>query len=181
MRELLQKNKAVIRFLVIFIGTYLVLAGLYKAYLFYGASDTYYPDPITHLVAKQSAAMVDAFGYQGDIKPNATDPSMNLYVDGHYLARVVEGCNAVSVLILFSSFILAFHRGWHETLLFILAGAAFIYVMNILRIALLVILILKYPEKQEFLHGTLFPAVIYGTVFLLWIGWVKYATKSTAR
>lgn len=180
MKELLQKNKAVIRFLVIFIGTYLVLAGLYKVYLFYGASSTYYPDPITHLVARQSAAMLDAFGYQGDIKPNLTDPSMNLYINGHFLARVVEGCNAVSVLILFASFVLAFHRGWRKTLLFILAGTALIYAMNVLRIALLVILMLKYPEKQEFLHGTLFPAIIYGTVFLLWIGWVKYATKPDA-
>lgn len=177
MRELLHKNKAVIRFLIIFIGTYFLFAGLYKVYLFYGASSTYYPDPITHLVARHSAAAVDAFGYQGDIKPNLTDPSMNLYVNGHFLARVVEGCNAVSVLILFVSFVLAFYRGWRKTLLFIVAGSVLIYVMNILRIALLVILILKYPEKQEFLHGTLFPAVIYGTVFLLWIGWVKTATK----
>lgn len=177
MKELLQKNKAVIRFLVIFIGTYLLFAGLYKVYLFYGASSTYYPDPITHLVAHQSEVMVEAFGYHSKIEPNAHDPSMNLYVNGHFLARIIEGCNAVSVLILFASFVLAFYRGWRETLLFIVAGTALIYAMNILRIALLVILMLKYPEKQEFLHGTLFPAIIYGTVFLLWIGWVKYATK----
>jgi hypothetical protein len=47
---------------------------------------------------------------------------------------------------------------------------------------LLVVLMYHFPDYKEFLHGVLFPLLIYGTVFLLWIIWVNkfsfYAKKS---
>jgi len=52
-----------------------------------------------------------------------------------------------------------------------------IYAMNIIRIALLTIAIYERPEHTELLHGTVFPAVIYGTVFLLWLGWINAYKK----
>jgi exosortase family protein XrtF len=47
-----------------------------------------------------------------------------------------------------------------------------IFILNIFRIALLTIGLYKYPEYGTFLHDILFPLVIYGVVFLLWILWV---------
>jgi len=175
LKEIFQKNKAVIRFLVLFIGCYLVMAGMYKLYLIYGSSAEYYPDYVTHLVSIQTEAVINTLGYSAQIAPHPNDPSMKLYVEGNYLARIVEGCNAISVLVLFVSFVIAFHTKLKPTLIYIIAGSAIIYVMNIVRIALLAIGIYEYPESEELLHGTIFPAVIYGSVFLLWIIWVKMA------
>lgn len=177
MKELLKRNKAVIKFLVLFIGCYLVLAGVYKFYLASSTSEVYYPDYITHLVAKQTEAMIETLGYDSHIEPHPNNPSMKLYVEGNYLARIVEGCNAISVLILFVSFIIAFHADLKRTLIYMLAGSVIVYVMNILRIALLAIGIYKYPSKSDLLHGTVFPAIIYGSVFILWIVWVKMAAN----
>ena len=176
LKEILEKNKAVIRFLVLFIGCYLVLAGLYKVYLFYGSSEVYYPDYVTHLVSQQTEAVIEAFGYQSHIEPHPNDASMKLYVEGNYLARVVEGCNAISVLVLFVSFIIAFHTSFKATFLYMVAGSILIYALNVVRVALLAIGIYEYPESQEFLHDTVFPLVIYGILFVLWIIWVKMAT-----
>ena len=89
-----------------------------------------------------------------------------------YLARIIEGCNAISVIILFASFIFAFSAKFKTTFLFILLGSALIFVLNILRIALLTIGLYYYPEYEEFLHNIVFPVVIYGVVFVLWIVWV---------
>tara|TARA_B100000929_G_scaffold231076_1_gene187523 strand:- start:5991 stop:6545 length:555 start_codon:yes stop_codon:yes gene_type:complete len=177
LKELFRKNKAVIKFLVLFIGCYLVLAGIYKFYLASSTSEVYYPDYITHLVSQQTEVVINTIGYASHIEPHPTEPSMKLYVEKSYLARIVEGCNAVSVIILFVSFVIAFHADFKRTLLYILAGSVIIYVMNVLRIALLAIGLYKYPEKGELLHGTVFPAIIYGSVFVLWIVWVKIAAN----
>jgi exosortase family protein XrtF len=47
-----------------------------------------------------------------------------------------------------------------------------IFILNIFRIALLTKGLYKYPEYGTFLHDILFPLVIYGVVFVLWIIWV---------
>lgn len=177
--NLLQKNKPVIRFLLIFFGSYLVLTFLYNFYLNKASSTQYYPEIITHVVALQSQDLIGVFGYETAITPSDYDPSMRIAVNGDNVVRIVEGCNSISVMVLFLAFILAFKKDWKSTLLYIFAGLVIIYVLNILRIALLTIAIHEYPQYTEFLHTTLFPAFIYGVVFLLWFFWVRnYKPKS---
>nr|WP_089373862.1 exosortase family protein XrtF [Dokdonia pacifica] len=177
MFKLIIKYKSVLRFILTFIGSYFVLVLLYNLYLTYGASKIYYPDIITHTVAKQSESIINSLGYDMKVVPSKVEPAMNLTINNKVLARVIEGCNAVSVMLLFTSFMLAFFDGWKRTLLFILGGIALIYAMNVTRIALLTVGIYEYPEYTELLHGTIFPAVIYGTVFLLWLGWIRSYKK----
>lgn len=171
--EILKKNKAVIKFLGIFFGTYIVLTLVYQFYLANAESDVYFPEPITHVVALQTESLISFIGYETKIIPSHYDPSMRIGINGDYLVRVVEGCNAMSVIILFLSFVLAFKKDLRTTILFIFAGSVLIYAFNILRIALLTIGIYEIPKYQEFMHGTLFPVFIYGFVFLLWIFWIK--------
>src|SRR5690606_7814499 len=106
-----------------------------------------------------------------------TEASMKLYINESFLVRVVEGCNSISIIILFISFILAFFAGLKLTLLYILAGGVIIYVMNIIRIAILTIGIYEYPQHAELLHSIIFPLIIYGTVFLLWLVWVRIYSR----
>ncbi len=173
MKALFQKYKSVIRFLVLFLGTYVALSLLYNVYLHFGKSERYYPDPITHLVAKQTSVLTSAFGYQAEITPHPKEASMKLIINGNYLARIVEGCNALSVMALFAAFIVAFHQKWIPTLLYIFVGAVLIYCANLFRIVLLAIALYEYPQYEEILHGVVFPAIIYGMVFLLWVLWVR--------
>ena len=173
MKELFIKYRSVIRFLVIFLGTYAVLGFLYSIYLDLSKDSIYYPDYVTHMVAKQSNGIINSLGYYAEIKPNKNEPSMNLFINGRHLARIIEGCNALSIVILFISFVLAFAQNFKKTLLFIFVGTILIYVVNILRIVILAISIYKYPEYKEILHSVVFPGIIYGMVFLLWIYWVR--------
>lgn len=171
--EILKKNKAVIKFLGVFFGTYIILSLIYQFYLDQAPSQIYYPEPITHVVALHSESLINLFGYETKMIPSLGDPSMLLGLNGQYLVRIVEGCNAVSVIILFLSFILAFKKDWKSTFLFIFAGSVLIYAFNVLRIALLTIGFYEIPEHKELMHSTLFPLFIYGFVFLLWILWIR--------
>lgn len=178
MLQLFKKYRSVVIFILTFLGSYLVFSMIYNVYLDLSNGSRYYPDFFTHLVAVQSEAVISALGYPAHILPHQDEPSMKLYINKVFLARVVEGCNSISIVILFTSFVLAFFSRVKTTLLFILAGAVIIYAMNIVRIALLTIGIYEYPGYAEFLHSIAFPLVIYGTVFILWIIWVRIFSKS---
>ncbi len=177
MKELFDKYKSVVRFVVLFMGTYLLLTVFYSIYLSWSKSGSYPPDFITNLVAKQSSTVLVNFGYNAAVVPHEVKPTMKLFVEEQYLARIIEGCNSMSIIILFTSFIVAFAQKWKKTILYIFAGAVLIYGVNILRIAILAIALFEYPQYQEILHGVVFPGMIYGMVFLLWMLWVRTLSR----
>lgn len=173
LKDLIIKYKAVIKFILTFLVVYGVLTFAYKLYLDYSDGSEYYPDYFTNLVAKQSDALLDAFGYNSQITNHPDEPSMKLIINGKFVARVVEGCNSISVIILFVSFIIAFAGEFKTTFLYILAGSVLVYVVNLFRIAILSVGLYHYPWRREELHTVVFPLIIYGMVFLLWMFWVN--------
>ncbi|RXG12693.1 exosortase family protein XrtF [Leeuwenhoekiella aestuarii] len=177
MIQLIRKYKSVLLFILTFLGVYLVLSFLYTQYLNIDFSESYYPDYITHRVAGQSEWLIDKMGYSSIIEPHDLEPSMKLFIEGVFVARVVEGCNAISVIILFASFVLAFFQGWGKTFSFICIGSVLIYGINILRIAILSIGLYTYPEYKAILHDIVFPGIIYGLVVFLWVFWVSRFKK----
>lgn len=177
MLQLIQKYAAVLRFLFTFLGVYLLLALLYNFYLNSNIDAGYHPDFLTQLVGLQSGALVEAMGYQTQVHSGHPEASMHLFVNGKFVARIIEGCNAASIIILFVSFMIAFAGKFGTTLLYAFAGSVIIYATNILRIGLMAIGIYEYPGQAHFLHTIAFPLVIYGMVFLLWIVWVALYSK----
>ncbi len=106
---------------------------------------------------------------------------MVIAINNENVVRVIEGCNSISVIILFLSFVLAFFRGLSSTLVFILIGAVTIYILNIIRVALLVLGLYFYKDYGDFLHDILFPLFIYGVVLLLWLIWIKKYKNETSQ
>ncbi len=152
---------------------YGLLTFAYKLYLDYSNGLVYYPDYFTHLVAKQTNDLLQVFGYDSEIIKHPDEPSMKLIINGKYLARVVEGCNSISVIILFVSFIIAFAGKFKTTFFYILVGSVLIYMVNLFRIVILSTGLYHYPWRKEELHTVIFPLIIYGMVFLLWMFWVN--------
>ncbi len=155
-----------------------MLSVSYKLYLDYSDGSKYYPDYLTNLVAKQSENLLDACGYDASIKPNKNEPSLQLIINKKYVARVIEGCNSVSIIILFIAFIIAFAGNFKTTLIYLLAGSVLIYSVNLIRIVVLSVGLYHYPWRREILHTVIFPLIIYGMVFLLWMFWVNRFAKN---
>ena len=173
MKELIIKYRSVIKFIVTFIVVYVVLSVCYKFYLDISKNASYYPDYVTNLVARQSEDLIKVFGYNAQVLPHSDEPSMKIIINGKYLARVIEGCNSVSVIILFISFIVAFSGKPKTTFMYMLSGSVLIYAVNLFRIVVLSIGLYHYPWRKEILHTVIFPGIIYGMVFLLWVFWVN--------
>ncbi|MDP5082166.1 MAG: exosortase family protein XrtF [Winogradskyella sp.] len=177
MKALITKYKLVIRFIIVFLSVYTVLTIGYNLYLNLSDGSKFYPDYFTHLVAKQTNTLINSLDYEAQILPHADEPSMKIIINGKFVARVIEGCNSISVIILFLSFIIAFAGQLKTTMLYGLAGSIIIYAFNLIRIVILSIGLYNYPWRRELLHTVIFPMLIYGTVFLLWMLWVNRFSK----
>ena len=129
-------------------------------------------DFFTEIVTKQTENLLSIFTESKASTLHASEPSVKLFFKDKYIARIIEGCNAASVMILYAAFIFAFSNQWKKTGLYIIFGIAIIHILNVIRIALLAASLYYYPQYEEVLHGTVFPLFIYGVVFILWILWV---------
>lgn len=171
----MNKYKNIILFLIKFFGTYFLLFAVYAYYLYiYQEKESGLQcAPLTTQVADQTVSVLSFFGYDVSSVQHEAEMSVKLLVGNQYVARVIEGCNSISIIILFIAFIIAFAGPKKATLLYVVAGSVIIYSLNILRIGFLTMMLYKYPNQQMVLHNLVFPAIIYGTTFLLWVLWVR--------
>ncbi len=184
MNEYFLKYKPFLLFLGKFFLTYLLLTVFYQFYLNQFDEKKFETDGFTTLVADQVQQVLFFSDVDASAVPHESQPTIKLFYNKKYVARIIEGCNAASVMILFAAFVIAFTGKWKHTILFLLSGCLLIHVLNIIRIALLSAALYHFPEQEHLLHGVVFPLFIYGVVFILWVIWVNkfssYAKKTVA-
>lgn len=158
-----------------FLGCYLLLSLSYFFYLSFFEDS---PDWLTVVTGRIAEFCIEILSYQADLIPQSQSSTLELHINKVYLARIIEGCNGVSIWILFFSFVWAFSKKSKYLTLFLLLGSLSVLLINWLRIALLAIALYEFPHLAESLHQLVFPAIIYGWIILLWLLWVfKYAPR----
>lgn len=168
---MLKDFKPVLGILLRFIIIYLVLLFAYQFFL-----NTFQKeglDPFSRMIAEQVSYFQNSIGFPTQLYNDVKNEQVYFYVRNEYPTRMVEGCNAVSVMILFVAFVFAFYKG-KKTFVFVILGLILLYIMNVLRIVGLNIVVLDYKEYSKMAHDYAFPAVIYGTVVVLWLIWIKF-------
>lgn len=170
--------KPVLKILLRFVLLYVALVLAYQLYL--NGYENAGLDPISTWVAKQSVFVQNTCGYPSQLVPGAlTEETSWFYVTEKYISRMVEGCNAISVMILFLAFIFAFYKGL-KTFVFAGFGILFLHMINVLRIVGLNVLVVELPQYSKIGHDFLFPAIIYGSVVVLWLIWIKFFALKTS-
>lgn len=171
--------KPVLKILLRFIIIYLLLVFAYQSYL--NQFENAGLDPISTWVMKQTVFVQNFLDYETYMNPGKpAEETTWFYTSGKYTSRMVEGCNAISVMILFLAFIFAFFKGV-KTFVFVALGVLFLHIINVLRIAGLNILAIEFPDYMKIGHDYLFPAIIYGSVVLLWLIWIKFFALKTSN
>jgi len=185
LKNLFFQYKPFFIFLIKFLLLYVILTVVYKGYLGQYDAEKFQTDGITTSVALQVEKTLYFLGEPVTTAPSTQDASVVILLRDKPIVRIIEGCNAVSIMILFAAFIFAFSSGWKKTFLYIVVGIILIHILNVIRIVLLTMAIDRYPEQEHVLHGVIFPLFIYGVVFLLWVLWVQkfsgYATKRVEK
>lgn len=170
----------VILFILKFIAVYFLLLLAYNYYLSLYNTQLI-PDPYSRLVGQWSAAVANVFGMEASVVDDKYAPWVWIYLSGKKTAYINEGCNAISIMIIFVAFIAAFSTTIKKTLLYIVSGLVIIQIMNVARIALLSYIIRHHRAFTKPAHDYLFPIIIYGTVFLLWVIWVRYFVQAKPK
>lgn len=175
---MIQEFKPTIYFLIKFFGIYLL------GNLLYGAWITYWhplPDPATHLVTEQSAAIIRVFGHEVSVLDYPNKPTTSIQYQDRGVVSVYEGCNGLNVVIVFLAFLFAFGPYIKAMIWFVPFGLSVIHVANLARIILLYWVSLYQPGYLYFTHKYLFTAFIYLFVFLLWLVWVMKIAKPVLK
>lgn len=169
----MKEFKPILIFILKFVVVWLVLVGIYNIYLSNYHSENK-PDPYSQTVASWTVSCLNLAGFDATYKDDETRPWTWILMNGERTSYINEGCNAVSIMIIFVAFIVAFSTTWKQTLLYILGGLIVIQIMNVVRIAILNYIFGHHHEYGKMAHDYLFPAIIYGTIVILWIVWVKF-------
>lgn len=169
----MKEFKPVLIFLLKFMIVWGVLAIAYNIYLSkYHAENK--SDPYSQTVASWTVSCLNTAGFVSHQKDDVTRPWTWIYMSETRASYINEGCNAISIMIIFIAFVVAFSTTWKQTIAYILGGLVIIQIMNVLRIALLNYIFVYHDEYGKIAHDYLFPAILYGTIVVLWIVWVKY-------
>ena len=167
---MLKKYKPTIVFLLKFILINAVLTQAYSMYLDSFEST----DSFTYEVSAESSSLAKFIGFESYIEQNPDEASVRFFLDDVYRVKIVEGCNGLAVMILFLSFVIAFGGRLLDMAIFIPLGILMIHASNIIRLVFLVYIYVYHYEMADAFHDYVFPAIIYGMVFLLWVVWVNY-------
>lgn len=170
----MKEYKPIITCLVKFFSIYLVLIGFYYLYLNYYQNKLLTCDPFTEIVARQSSSLLNVFGFSSEVSHHNQENHILFFINKKYVSFVNEGCNALSVMILYLSFIIAFASTWKKTFLYLLFTLPIIHFFNITRIAFINYVFYYHPEYGKDAHDYIFPTIIYGLIIILWITWIKY-------
>ncbi|NPA08916.1 MAG: exosortase family protein XrtF [Chlorobi bacterium] len=168
---MLKDFKPVLSILLRFIIIYMVLLLAYQFFL--NSFQKEGLDPFSKMIAEQVRHIQNFMGFPTQLYNDIKGEQVYFYVRNEYPTRMVEGCNAVSVMILFVAFVFAFYKG-KKTFVFVVLGLILLYIINVLRIVGLNIVVLDYKAYSKTTHDYIFPAVIYGTVVVLWLVWIKF-------
>jgi len=86
---------------------------------------------------------------------------------------VIEGCNGLSVMILFLAFVLAFGPWSSRKGKFVVWGLLAIHAFNVIRVAVLALIIHHSDGSWYSVQKNLFTGSIYLLVLVLWVLWTR--------
>lgn len=170
MKALYHQFRPIVNFLLIFILTFFVQSVMYDLYLH---RYEYKVDGMSSAVGSQAAALLNALGFDAFASDQHLEKSTHVGIDGFARVKVIEGCNGLSVMILFLAFILGFPGSWKQKAWFVPAGMLVIHVFNIARVAILGWAVYTYGEAGYPIYKEMFTASIYVLVLALWYVWVQ--------
>ena len=176
-RTVFRDFRPALRFLVIFMSSYLIGNVIYGLYV---ESYRPQPDPMTRWTTSQSAILLAVFSGPVEAVVSQKGPFVLLKRNDKTILSVFEGCNGINVMIVFGSFLVAFGGRQKKIIVFLAIGCLVLHIANLLRLILLYLTAIHRPLFFYYFHKYFFTAVIYLVVFALWIQWTRMKPQERA-
>jgi exosortase/archaeosortase family protein len=91
--------------------------------------------------------------------------------------KIVRGCDAFDPIAVFVALVLASPIAWRKRLTGIALGVLFLLVINLVRIASLVLIGIHAPRVFEWMHLELWQALLIVLAIGLWAAWSQWALR----
>jgi exosortase family protein XrtF len=157
-------RKQVILFIASTIGLYLIWYLVYDLWLM---PDARLDRWLNHFTTGTGAKLLSYLGFQADANRAV------ISLENQNFLRVGNSCNGLEFFVLFSGFIILFPGPWKKKLFFIPAGIFIIFMLNVLRIAVLTINYSFSRHTFDFNHKYTYSFIIYAAIFGMWMIWVN--------
>jgi exosortase/archaeosortase family protein len=169
-----------------FIKAVLVFVGWKLLYLLWLMPKGILDTPLTHCVGAATVVTLNVFGDGqfsgvpgwetqhldgGEVSGSVVD----IYYRGQNTLRIANACNGLELMVLYGAFLFCYPGSPRRRWSFLGLGLCLIFLMNILRCALLVWIFLRYRKYLDFSHHFFFTFLVYACIFLLW--W-RYTVKT---
>jgi exosortase family protein XrtF len=160
------------RFFVVLVVVYVIWFVVYEVWV---GPDGRLDEWLSLRVAAVTAGFLNVLGWEAFVA------GRHLWMEGISGVLVVDDCNGVSSLGLFVAFVLAFPGPWRARLWFVPLGIALVYVVNVVRIAGLVVIQAHAPAAFDVAHEVGFTLIFYAAIFGLWVVWTRLGDGNTLR
>ena len=101
-----------------------------------------------------------------------------LVVFGGFAVKIIDECTGIYEMLIFSAAVLAFPPRWRNKLTGILMGCPLIYLFNIVRIAMLIVVGRYYPPVFNFMHLYFWQATMIIMITSVWLLWIIKVVRS---
>jgi exosortase family protein XrtF len=173
------KQTPLTKFLAKALSFYLIWMA-FGASTFDGASDAV-NNVLTENISKVGSAVMRSYGTDARSVgvPNAVGTfQWYIYINNRPYVVIENGCNGLVLMYLFAAFIIAFPGPFRSKLWYVPLGVFAIYWVNIIRIALLSEVIVRYDKSvSDFHHKYTFQLVVYIVIFIFWVIWANKFSK----
>jgi exosortase family protein XrtF len=166
----LEEFRPALRFLLIFLAVYAGMSLAYQGYLQRSGAQV---DPMSRILGEHAALALRAVGYTALSEHSPGYQEERVLIDGIAKVKVIEGCNGLSVMILFLAFVLAFGPWSKRKGIFVAWGLVAIHAFNVIRVAVLALIIHHSDGSWYSVQKNLFTGSIYLLVLVLWIIWTR--------
>ncbi len=160
------------RFFILLVSIYLFVYFFHQWYILpNGRMDNF----LTHFLSETSFQTLQLCGVEAFLRIIPSEPTDNhyLYLDSRSVVFIGTACNGFLLYVLFACFILLSGGTWSHKLIFVSIGIISIFVLNVLRIIVLLYVLTIFPTLLEINHHYVFSFIVYVFIFLLWRFWLK--------
>lgn len=94
---------------------------------------------------------------------------------------VTTECTAIFIMVIFSSFILAYPASMKQKGMALLAGIPFIFVVNVFRLYCMAWIDYLKPQYSELFHNYMWQVVFIVMVVFMWLLWIDKVVNREAK
>ena len=120
---------------------------------------------MTRVIAQLEYLVLSAFTDKATIQGNL------VHMDG-FAVRIIEECTGIFEVIIFVAAVLAFPTTWAKRLIGFGMGIPLLYVFNVVRILVLILVGRYQPDVFEFMHLYFWQATLILMITSVWLLWI---------